>query len=118
MFAGVELTATETGRAAKAILDSITAELPGYRWESLCAYSDGKSKTVLELSLYRKNGSELVVSIGYHVETGEMMTHRYPGYEGEAPENIIDLLLDTHNHERMRVARMQAGARKGSGFTA
>jgi hypothetical protein len=103
----VELTATETGKAIKAILDGITAELPGYRWESLCAYTDGKDMTVLEVSLYRKNGSELVVSVGYHVETGQMLQHRYPGYEGQAPETLIDLLLDAINMERMRHARLQ-----------
>jgi hypothetical protein len=103
----VELNATETGRAIKAILDGITAELPGYRWESLCAYADGKGMTVLEISLYRKNGSELVVSVGYHVETGQMLHHRYPGYQGQAPDTLIDLLLDAINLERVRHARLQ-----------
>ncbi len=104
----MELNATETGRAIKAILDGITNELPGYRWESLCAFTDGKGKTVLEISLYRKNSSELVVSIGYHVEAGEMLHYRYPGYTGTAPESVIDLLLDTHNLERVRQAKLMS----------
>lgn len=91
-------------KAVRELLDKLTAELEGYRWESLCTYSDGKDQTMIELYIYRDGGQEMAARIAYRLESGELHNFHYSAYEGEPPEGIIDLLLDMVNIERRRAA--------------
>ncbi len=90
-------------KAVREILDKMVRELPQYRWESLVNYSDGKGTTNIEVNIYRAGGSERLGRITYHLETGEVVDFKYRGYAGDAPESIVDLILDIVNMERQRV---------------
>lgn len=87
-------------KAVKEVLDKICSELNGYRWDSLCAFSDGKGITLIELNLYRKDGQELAGRIVYQLESGEVLRFHYPAFSGHAPEEILDFLLDVFNLEQ------------------
>jgi|GEM_PF-2341834 hypothetical protein len=91
-----------TNLAVKRILDALIQELPGYRWERICSFSDGQGHTVVEVSLYRKGGSLLAARLSYHVESGRLLDYHYPAHEGVPPENVVDLLLDIHNTEKAK----------------
>ena len=101
----MDLNTFETNHAIKEILDQITQDLPGYRWERICAFTDGKDKTVLELSLYRQDGQELAASFAYQVETGEILHYRNSTRTLPTPDALIDLLLDIRNQEYQRFSR-------------
>lgn len=100
----MEIEPTIINKAVREILDKMVHDLPHYRWERLCTYSDGKGMTIIELNIYRAGGSERLGRIAYHLETGEVVNYRYPGYSDVAPESIVDLILDVVNLERRRVA--------------
>jgi len=91
-------------KAVREILNKLVHELPQYRWESMCTYSDGLGMTVIEINVYRGGGSERLGRIAYHLETGDVLNHRYRGYEDQAPESILDLILDVVNLEHRRAA--------------
>lgn len=94
---------TTINKAVREILDQLVRDLPQYRWESMCIHSDGLGMTVIEINIYQAGGSERIGQIAYHLETGDILNHRYRGYEGNAPESILDLILDVVNLERSRV---------------
>lgn len=100
----MDIEPTIINKAVREILDKMVRELPHYRWESLCTYSDGKGTTIIELNIYRAGGSERLGRIAYHLETGEVVNLRYRDFKGDAPESIVDLILDVVNIERQRVA--------------
>lgn len=86
-------------KAVKELLDKICKDLKGYRWDSLCAYSNGKGLTLIELNLFRKDGQEMAGKITYQLETGEVLRFVYPAFQGQAPSEILDFLLDVLNLE-------------------
>jgi hypothetical protein len=87
-------------KAVKDLLDKLVHDLIGYRWDSLCAFSDGQSMTVIELNIWRKDGQESAGRISYQLETGDVLRYHYPPIGGNAPEPIIDFLLDLYNLEK------------------
>ena len=87
-------------KAVKDLLDKLVGDLPGYRWDSACAYSDGRSMTMIELNIWRKDGQEAAGGIAYQLETGDVLHFRYPPMGREGPEQIVDFLLDLYNMER------------------
>lgn len=89
-------------KAVKELLDKLVREHEGYRWESMCSFSDGKGTTYIEVNVYREKGSERLGRIAYHLETGQVLNFRYNGYGDKGPESIVDLLLDITNLERSR----------------
>jgi hypothetical protein len=94
------MEADSTNKAVRELLDKMVRDLPGYRWDSLCAYSDGMGHTIIEINIFRKSGQESAGRISYHLESGEVMTHHYPAFEGKVPETIVDFLLDVFNLEK------------------
>jgi hypothetical protein len=101
----MELDQHATNHAVREILDGLVKELPGYRWERICAFSDGKETTIIEVSLYRKQGSEMAVTLSYQLETGALINCRYDAYNAPLPDSLIDLLLDICNFERAKQLR-------------
>lgn len=91
-------------KAVREILNQLVQELPRYRWESICTYSDGAGKTIIELNVYRSGGSERLGRIAYQLETGDVLNHSYPGMNGSSPSSILDFVLDVANFERRRNA--------------
>lgn len=90
-------------KAVKELLDKLVHDLPGYRWDSLCAYSDGQGVTMIELNIFRKDGQEMAGRIAYQLETGEVHRFHYAPIGNHAPEMIVDFLLDVYNFERCMV---------------
>ncbi len=86
-------------KAVKDLLDKVCSDLPGYRWDSLCSYSNGRGLTLIELNLFRKDGQEMAGRIAYQLETGEVLRYHYPAFSGDAPTEILDFLLDVMNLE-------------------
>jgi hypothetical protein len=91
---------TLTNKAVKDLLDKLVRDLPGYRWDSMCAFSDGQGMTVIEVNVWRKDGQETAGRISYHLETGDVLRFHYPPIGQHAPEAVIDFLLDLYNLER------------------
>jgi hypothetical protein len=87
-------------KAVKDLLDKLVLDLAGYRWDSLCSFSDGKGMTVIELNVWRKDGQEAAGSIAYQLETGDVLRFHYPPIGQNAAEPIVDFLLDMYNLER------------------
>lgn len=89
-------------KAVREILDKMTQDLPAYRWESLCTFSDGKGKTFIEINIYRGGGSDKLGRIAYQLETGQVLNHSYRDFGEESPESILDFILDVVNLEHKR----------------
>lgn len=87
-------------------MDKMVLDIPGRRWESLVTWSDGKGVTVIEVNIYRRDGQEKAGRISYRLESGEVLSAHYPGFEGDFPETVVDLLLDVVNLEA-RFAQME-----------
>jgi hypothetical protein len=87
-------------KAVRDLLNQLVRELPGYRWDALCAFRDGKGKTVMELNVWRNDGQERAGHITYQMETGEVLAYHYPPLGKGAPEPVLDFLLDLYNMER------------------
>jgi hypothetical protein len=104
----MEIDSFTTGKAVKALLDKMALELPHRRWEALVTRSDGQGRTLIEVNVYRRDGQELAGRISYQLETGEVIDAFYPGFEGEFPATVIDLLLDVVDLES-RIATMEHG---------
>lgn len=79
------------------LLNKLVDDYPHYRWESLCAYSDGREKTILEITIYSNHGNRQMGKITYQLETTEVLNVHYLGYHNAHPDSIIDLLLDIMN---------------------
>ncbi|MEM0996772.1 MAG: hypothetical protein AAGN35_06825 [Bacteroidota bacterium] len=94
-------------KAVRELLEKMTREVSGRRWESMVTFSDGKGTTIIELNVYRGGGQERAGRIAYRLETGEVMEARYPGLGEELPESVVDLLLDAVNleHQLARLGR-------------
>ena len=86
----------------KELLDKLVQEHSPLRWDSVCAFSDGKSRTILEISVFGAHGQVQLGRIAYQMETGEIVNFFYKGYEGERPDDILDLILDLINLERRK----------------
>ena len=99
-------------KAVKELLDKICNHLQGYRWDSLCGFSDGKGLTLIELNLFRKDGQEMAGRIAYQLETGLVLRFYYPAFTGNAPEDILDFLLDVLNLES-QIHATKAALEKG-----
>lgn len=89
-------------KAVKEILDKMVLDLPAYRWESLCTYSDGKGMTIIEINIYRSGGSEKLGRIAYRLESGLVQNHSYRDFVDETPDSILDFILDVVNLEHKR----------------
>ena len=100
----MEIHPNTINKAVREILNELVIELPRYRWESICTYSDGVGKTIIELNVYRNGGSERAGRIAYQLETGEVLNHSYQGMNGSSPTSILDFVLDIANLERRRNA--------------
>ena len=100
----MEIEPTIINKAVREILDKMVHELPQYRWESMVSYSDGKGTTIIELNIYRSGGSERLGRITYQLETGDVVNLRYKDLPSDAPESIVDLVLDVVNLEHRRAA--------------
>lgn len=87
-------------KAVKDLLDKLVIDVPGYRWDSLCSFSDGRGMTVIELNVWRKDGQETAGRIAYQLETGDVLNFHYPPIGKDAPEPVVDFLLDLYNLER------------------
>lgn len=92
------------GRVVFGMLDVLTEKIPVMRWESICAFSDGISRTIIQLNIYDERGNVQVGRIAFRIETGEVLNFYYRNYEGESPEVITDLILDIYNLETRRRA--------------
>ena len=100
----MEIEPTIINKAVREILDKMVRELPTYRWEGLCSFSDGKGTTIIELNIYRSGGSERLGRITYQLETGDVVNFRYRDLPEDAPDSIVDLILDVVNLEYRRAA--------------
>lgn len=87
-------------KAVKELLNKLVQDLPGYRWDSLCSYSDGRGTTMIELNIFRRDGQESAGRIAYQLETGEVHRFHYTPIRDHAPETIVDFLLDVYNFEK------------------
>jgi hypothetical protein len=87
-------------KVVKELLDKLVVDLPGYRWDSLCAFSDGQGTTMIELNIFRNGGQEVAGRIAYQLETGEVHRFHYRPIRDHAPETIVDFLLDVYNFEK------------------
>jgi hypothetical protein len=87
-------------KAVKELLDKMVTDLPGYRWDSMCAFSDGMGMTLIELNIFRREGQEAAGRIAYQLETGEVQRFHYTPIKADAPEMIVDFLLDVYNFEK------------------
>lgn len=83
------------------LLDKLVADHPAYRWESMCIYSDGLARTILEISIYAEKGNRQTGRIIFHVETGDVLHYYYTGYKDREVDSVIDLLLDILNMIKM-----------------
>ena len=99
----MEIDPQTTNRAVREILNQLVRQLPGYRWESICTFSDGRGRTIIELNLYRSGGSRRIARIAYQLETGAILNYSYRSDLGKAPDSVVDLLLDIANAERARI---------------
>jgi hypothetical protein len=90
-------------KAVKDLLDKLVHDLPGYRWDALCAFSDGQGMTMIELNVWRKDGQETAGRVAYQLETGDVLNYHYPPIGAHAPEPVVDFLLDMYNFERLMV---------------
>jgi hypothetical protein len=95
----MEIDPNTSNKAVKELLDKLVQDVPGRRWESLVTFSDGKGVTVIELNIYRRDGQEKAGRISFRLESGEVLNAHYPGFEGDYPETVVDLLLDVVNLE-------------------
>ena len=93
------MRAEDINRAVKDLLDKLVADLPGYRWDSLCTSAKEPSLTVIELNIWRKNGQESAGRIAYQLETGLVLHFHYPPIGNNVPEPVLDFLLDLYNFE-------------------
>lgn len=91
-------------KAVRELLNKLVEDLPEYRWDSLCAYSDGLGTTMIELNIFRKNGQETAGKIAYQLETGIVHRFQYKPMRANAPEMIVDFLLDVYNFEKQMSA--------------
>ena len=92
---------TETNRIVIDLLNVLIGHNPDYRWKLKCAYSDGKGKTIMEVSVYSGENQYRHGRIAYVAESGNVLNFTYRGYEGIRPESIIDLMLDINNLEKV-----------------
>lgn len=88
--------------AVRNLLNKLVEDFPTYRWESICAYSDGREQTILEITIYSENGARQMGKIAYRLENNEVMHVHFTGYHSPAQDSIIDLLLDIHNIVRQQ----------------
>lgn len=94
------MDAVNINKAVKHLLDKLVEDLPGYRWDSVCSFSDGAGTTMIELNIFRRDGQEAAGHIAYRMETGEVHRFQYLPIKDNAPESIVDFLLDVYNFEK------------------
>ena len=70
------------------------------RWQIRCNYIDQEGQAIFNILLYDIASNIQKGKISFHQQTNQVVMCRYSGFDGDKPENLIDLLLDLINYEK------------------
>ncbi len=73
-------------------------------WRIKSLYANGQDNNVLEVLIFTIPEQRRIGKITFQADNGQVLKVQYKGFSSSPAENIVDMLLDVINFEKLREA--------------